>query len=111
MAGFPIKVYFGGEIIEGVRGPEYSGGRSLKVQFNVPPTFSHLQDYICRRIVMCDYVVGEMFCRISIGDPGKFNFNVLSVRDQCSWKYAYEMALNTVGVVHLYVKTTVHLSF
>ena len=59
---------------------------------------------------MCDYVVREMFCRVSIrGDSGNLNFNVLSFCDQRSWKYAYEMALNTVRVVHLYVKTTVHI--
>jgi hypothetical protein len=108
MPKFQLKVFFGGNVIAGVNGPDYSG-HSLKAQFNIPPSFVFLKDWVGRRITSYDYVFVDMQCRVSIGDHEAGNFNVVKIYDERTWRYAYEMALsNNMPVVHVYVNTRAH---
>jgi hypothetical protein len=108
MSKFQLKIFFGGDVIQGVNGPDYTG-HSLKVQFSMPPSFVFLKGWICSRISSYDLVLVDMRCRVSIGDPERCNFNVVTIYDQRTWKYAYEMALSAnMSVVQVYVNTRAH---
>ena len=103
---FPILYYYGGAIIEGPHGPEYSGGSKFKTKGCHHTTYEEVKLAATCVLVGKGLKVDEIHCRVEDGKDNKLHFSLLSIVDERSWRIASRIGANKYGVVHLILKTS-----
>ena len=103
---FPILYYYGGAIIEGPHGPEYSGGSKFKTNGCHHTTYEEVKLAANCVLVGKGLSVDEIHCRVEDGKDNKLHFSLLSIVDERSWRIASRIGANKYGVVHLILKTS-----
>ena len=103
---FGIVIFYGGEIISSPQiGVDYSLSSRFTLEGNKSTTFEQLKSTIYQTLGLdsSEFSI-EMQCRINIGQPGYFYFDLISIYDESSWRIARDMCVRKMGLIQLYVK-------
>ena len=106
MPQFPIFYFYGGDIIEGPHGPEYSGGSKFKTNGCHHTTYEEVKLAASCVLLSKGLRVDEIHCRVEDGKDNKLHFSLISIVDERSWRRASRIGANNYGVVHLILKTS-----
>ena len=105
MHQFPIFYFYGGDIIEGPHGPEYSGGAKFKTNGCHHTTYEEVK-LACCVLLSKGLKVDEIHCRVEDGKYNKLHFSLIRIVDERSWRRASRIGANKYGVVHLILKNS-----
>ena len=106
MPQFPIFYFYGGDIIEGPHGPEYSGGAKFITNGCHHTTYEEVKLAASCVLLSKGLRVDEIHCRVEDGKDNKLHFSLISIVDERSWRRASRIGANNYGVVHLILKTS-----